>query len=603
MTQPPSYGTVADRLGILRRSMSVRHLELAYHVALPVAVDAGFVHLLRINFFDRPPEVLPFEAEAEVLLSPALREVGNDLYEVEPALREVLLLGLTTRFGPSRLRAVARLLDLYTDRTRSWQANAPFARAQRYTARFVLDPAAVTGILDAGGPPDRWVTVMRERCERQPPVVATLTTAISSASEAADRSAATAARAPDAAALWQSALKYLVELARLPGGDRLHVARVLRRLVVDEASMRETISRTLRVLGSPGDHPGTGNLGGLVRLLSVLDAETVHLGPAGRAVLADLITDLRAGEQLDGATVVERLREALGPVPVAPAGVGALPAAVDLLAHHLPAQGGVALHAWIDHVATQDNVDPERLGEMCRAGAAALRARTTFVMVTVRPDGVYPGRYLLGVWCQRGTEVPELIVTDDHCDDTRLGRLVSDVVETLPLAPGSPLSIEFFLASALLDLNVTGAAGWLAGAYPVVTRRLDRLPEAATRHARRRARWRSMIERGDRPGGTELVTLAAGAGEMGSAVAAGEAAVVWTRRVQPRNDDHEVLAAVVERFGPARLPEAVQEVRREAATSGWAEHPGHYLGLYWDDPERIPEDVVGPPIRFQAPDF
>ncbi|HEY3907491.1 MAG TPA: hypothetical protein VGM14_26535, partial [Streptosporangiaceae bacterium] len=72
MTEPATI-PAAELLANLRRDTSDGVLRLASHAALPVVVDAGFVNLLRVNFFLDPPNVLPFEAEADLLLSPLCR--------------------------------------------------------------------------------------------------------------------------------------------------------------------------------------------------------------------------------------------------------------------------------------------------------------------------------------------------------------------------------------------------------------------------------------------------------------------------------------------------------------------------------------------------
>ena len=92
--------------------------DLARHAALPVALDPGLVHLLRINFFlDRPDEApLPPTAEADLLLANLCHEVGDGLYEIDPAVRDLLLEGLSE----DRLREVATLLWQYTTRRAPW---------------------------------------------------------------------------------------------------------------------------------------------------------------------------------------------------------------------------------------------------------------------------------------------------------------------------------------------------------------------------------------------------------------------------------------------------------------------------------------------------
>ena len=66
-----SFVGSARRLSAIRDALGDGALRLAYHAAVPVVVDADLLNLLRVNFFlDDPPDVLPFEVEAELLLSP-----------------------------------------------------------------------------------------------------------------------------------------------------------------------------------------------------------------------------------------------------------------------------------------------------------------------------------------------------------------------------------------------------------------------------------------------------------------------------------------------------------------------------------------------------
>jgi hypothetical protein len=51
-------------------------LALACHAALPAALNAELVALLRGNFLLDPPDSLPYSAEADLLLSPLCRQIG-----------------------------------------------------------------------------------------------------------------------------------------------------------------------------------------------------------------------------------------------------------------------------------------------------------------------------------------------------------------------------------------------------------------------------------------------------------------------------------------------------------------------------------------------
>ncbi|UBF28527.1 TIR domain-containing protein [Kovacikia minuta CCNUW1] len=115
-------------------------LHLAYHAALPVALNAELLHLLRINFFLDPPEVLPYTVEFEFLLSPLCREIDEGLYEIEPEIRDTLLAGLTQEYDTQRIQDIATLLWQYTDRRSPWADRVELERAQQLTALNFLNP-------------------------------------------------------------------------------------------------------------------------------------------------------------------------------------------------------------------------------------------------------------------------------------------------------------------------------------------------------------------------------------------------------------------------------------------------------------------------------
>ena len=60
-------------------------------------------------------DAIPFETEAALLLSPLFREIGEELYEIEPDVRNLLLTGLYSRYGTERVDRVALLLEQYTE--------------------------------------------------------------------------------------------------------------------------------------------------------------------------------------------------------------------------------------------------------------------------------------------------------------------------------------------------------------------------------------------------------------------------------------------------------------------------------------------------------
>ena len=183
--EPPasssSFVGPARRLSAIRDALGDGALRLAYHAAVPVVVDADLLNLLRVNFFlDDSPDVLPFEVEAELLLSPLFREIGEGLYEIDPGLRNLLLSGLHTRYGDERVRRVAALLEQYTDAAAPWRSLPELGLAQQLTALSFLDPAGVERWLDMheastarpsssstssadDGPSREWYVAMRRR--------------------------------------------------------------------------------------------------------------------------------------------------------------------------------------------------------------------------------------------------------------------------------------------------------------------------------------------------------------------------------------------------------------------------------------------------------
>ncbi|GLY92932.1 FtsK/SpoIIIE domain-containing protein [Actinoplanes sp. NBRC 103695] len=217
-------------LGVLHEArlyLPAGSVELACHAAVPVALDTGFLHLLRINFFQDPPEVLPYEAEAALLTSPLFQELGDGLFEVDPVLRDRLLAGLTAAYGHDRLTGVAVLLEQYTNRADPWPLRE-LDHAQRLTALSVVHPdRAATWLAEAASTSaaatdplaKEWFVAMQARLERRPP---DLEAEIRPLLDANDP-------------------RQLGELAMVPGADVLAIARHL-----EARSFRSEAAEVLR---------------------------------------------------------------------------------------------------------------------------------------------------------------------------------------------------------------------------------------------------------------------------------------------------------------------------------------------------------------------
>jgi len=214
----------ADLIAAVRRTASDGALRLAYHAALPVVIDSGLLNLLRVNFFLDPPDALPYESEADLLLSPLFREVGSDLYEIDPQARNTLLIGLHSRYGAARVRQVALLLEQYTDSTPAWTGQPELEQAQRLTALSFVDPARAQAWLEtvhtggrAAALSRQWYVAMRQRLAAQP----------AGADMAAELSAAASRLADDSAKTRLTAIRSLALLAQLPDCDAAALTAML----------------------------------------------------------------------------------------------------------------------------------------------------------------------------------------------------------------------------------------------------------------------------------------------------------------------------------------------------------------------------------------
>jgi hypothetical protein len=236
-------GSAADRLAEVRGNTSDAVIRLACHAALPVVIDAGLLNLLRVNFFLDPPDVLSFEAEAALLLSPLFREIGNDLYEIEPEVRNILLIGLQTTYTSERVRQVAQLLMHYTLSTAAWSAQPELEQAQQLTALSFVDPARARSWLDEASPGAagqslgrEWFVAMRRRLEAQP-----------RASSTPDEVARVAGRLTDPRLdIRLSAVRTLAALAQLPDAELQPIAAVLAGLVRQRTGDAEGLAQDAR---------------------------------------------------------------------------------------------------------------------------------------------------------------------------------------------------------------------------------------------------------------------------------------------------------------------------------------------------------------------
>ncbi|MBO3459361.1 dynamin family protein [Aetokthonos hydrillicola Thurmond2011] len=125
-------------------------LFLAYHAAFPIALTPDLLYRIWANFqqdvHGKALEI-PWIAVANLLLSTLVDEVGYELYEMDRAVRSLLLKKLeeSPRFGQQRIKELSYFLQAYIEQTFKSQDpyERSFAEAQQVTARAFVAPGRV----------------------------------------------------------------------------------------------------------------------------------------------------------------------------------------------------------------------------------------------------------------------------------------------------------------------------------------------------------------------------------------------------------------------------------------------------------------------------
>jgi tetratricopeptide (TPR) repeat protein len=133
----PTELAVREVLAFERRFGS-KHLKLACHAALPLILSPELVNLIHLNFLEG--EGIPWVAEVDLLLSPLCRPVDEGLYEVEPAIREVLLVELENQFSWERPFELANFLQFYLANKTGLKLRPEIIQTQRWIAQAYIDP-------------------------------------------------------------------------------------------------------------------------------------------------------------------------------------------------------------------------------------------------------------------------------------------------------------------------------------------------------------------------------------------------------------------------------------------------------------------------------
>ncbi|NEP89247.1 MAG: 5'-methylthioadenosine/S-adenosylhomocysteine nucleosidase [Okeania sp. SIO2C2] len=120
------------------RRFGDKHLNLACHCGLLLILTPELVNLIRINFLDE--ENIDWIAESNFLLSSLCRPLQEGVYEVEPCVREVLLVELEKKFGWKRPFELAEFLWFYLEKKSDKKQSGELRKVQRWIAQAYLDP-------------------------------------------------------------------------------------------------------------------------------------------------------------------------------------------------------------------------------------------------------------------------------------------------------------------------------------------------------------------------------------------------------------------------------------------------------------------------------
>jgi hypothetical protein len=129
-----------ERVTAFAQQFGETHLTLACHAAFPLTLTPDLLYRLWASFV---PEA-PWTAVADILLSPLCREISHELYEMDVAVRNLLLgeLKEDVRFAQQRLNELASFLTDYV--VQQLQGDDPdtrdLARMQRWTALAYTRP-------------------------------------------------------------------------------------------------------------------------------------------------------------------------------------------------------------------------------------------------------------------------------------------------------------------------------------------------------------------------------------------------------------------------------------------------------------------------------
>ncbi|MDJ0636256.1 MAG: caspase family protein [Xenococcaceae cyanobacterium MO_188.B29] len=142
INQSPAMRVAANRIEGFARQFEEPHRKLALHAAFPLVLTPDLLYQIWANFV---PEA-PWIAVAHVLLSRLCREVGYEMYEMDIAIRNLLLKELKEKYGQQQLNKLGDFLLYYVEqRLKSEDPHTQdLKRTQEWTALVYTKPGTAT---------------------------------------------------------------------------------------------------------------------------------------------------------------------------------------------------------------------------------------------------------------------------------------------------------------------------------------------------------------------------------------------------------------------------------------------------------------------------
>ena len=130
------------RVARFEHDFGKNHLALACHAALPSFLTPELVNLIRINFLETSVDWI---AECDLLLSSLCQPINQGIFEIEPQIRQVLLIALQTHpdYGPRRLEEIAQFLYKYSETTLISKLPVHIKRTYQWISGAYIDPDTI----------------------------------------------------------------------------------------------------------------------------------------------------------------------------------------------------------------------------------------------------------------------------------------------------------------------------------------------------------------------------------------------------------------------------------------------------------------------------